>query len=129
MPGDTSVSAVRRARRGLLAVAVFVASSAPLLPGTATIAHASARYVSSTPEAGGFVTSAPTTVRITFDEDVTMPGSNISVVALGGAEVNGGPVTVDASDHKTLTGPLKTRISNGRALAERQQGTSDAPVC
>ncbi|MGI9147345.1 MAG: copper resistance CopC family protein [Chloroflexota bacterium] len=85
----------------------------PLLAATATMAHASARYVSSTPEAGGFLTSAPTSVRVTFDEEVKLPGSNISVVALGGAEVNAGPAVVDASDHKTLVVPLDSGLANG----------------
>ncbi|MDQ6675404.1 MAG: copper resistance protein CopC [Chloroflexota bacterium] len=109
----TFLSAVRRARRGLLTVVLLAAPSVPLLAGTTTIAHASARYVSSTPEKGGFLTAAPSNVRITFDEEVTMPGSNISVVALGGAEVNGGPVSVDPSDHTTLVVPLKSGLANG----------------
>ncbi|GAC1320614.1 MAG: hypothetical protein NVSMB2_16670 [Chloroflexota bacterium] len=110
---DTSFPAMRRARSGLLALFVAAVTAVSLSAGPATIAHASARYVSSTPEAGGFLTSAPAAVRITFDEDVTMPGSNISVVAVGGAEVNGGPVAVDASNHKTLVVPLKSGLANG----------------
>ncbi len=109
---DTSHSTLRRARRGLLALAVSAAPLMPLLGGT-PIAHASARYVSSSPDAGGFISWAPTSVRITFDEDVTTPGSNISVVALGGAEVNGGPVGVDPANRKTLVVPLKAGLSNG----------------
>ncbi len=113
MPMDTSLHAVRRARRSFVAFVLLAAPSLPLLAGPTTTAHASARYVSSTPEAGGFVTSAPTNVRITFDEEVKTPGSNISVVALGGAEVNGGLVAVDNGDHKTLVVPLKSGLANG----------------
>ncbi len=109
----TCLFPVRRARRGLLALTVFAAPFLPLLAGTPPIAHASARYVSSTPESGGFLTSAPPSVRITFDEEVATPGSTVSVVAVGGAEVNDGAVTVDATDRRTLVAPLKSGLANG----------------
>jgi methionine-rich copper-binding protein CopC len=89
---------------GLLSIA------APL---TAT-AHAQPRYASSVPDSGGFVTSVPSSVKITYTEEVKLSGSNISVIAPGGKEVNAGPIAFDGSDRKTLVVPLASGLTNGQ---------------
>jgi methionine-rich copper-binding protein CopC len=76
-------------------------------------AHAHARYASSVPDSGGFVTSAPSSVKITFSEEAQLRGSNISVLAPGGREVNSGRVGFDGNDRKTLVVPLASGLSNG----------------
>jgi methionine-rich copper-binding protein CopC len=101
----------RRIARGLLTASLLASPLLSLVFGGTV--HAHARYVSSKPEQGGFVTSAPPVVKISFSEEVRISGSSISVQAPGGAEVNAGPSAFDGSDRKTLAVPLKSGLVNG----------------
>jgi len=96
-------------RRALLIAALGGSTVSPL----AGTAHAHARYVTSVPDSGDFVTSAPSSVKVTFSEEVKLSGSNISVIAPGGTEVNAGAVGFDGSDRKTLSVPLPSGLANG----------------
>lgn len=97
----------------VLRCAVLIGAVLSVANPLAGTAHAHARYASSVPESGGFVTSAPSNVKITFTEEVKLSGSNISVIAPGGKEVNAGPVGFDGNDRTTLVVQLATGLSNG----------------
>jgi copper transport protein len=85
-----------------LTVAVLIASV-----GMAGTASAHAAYVSSTPAANAVLTAAPTSVSITFAENMTPADSNIVVYDSAMKQVSTGDATVNSSDLKTMSVPMK----------------------
>jgi methionine-rich copper-binding protein CopC len=63
--------------------------------------------VSSNPKDGAVIKSAPTTVSITFAENVDPKGSDIVVYDATHKQVSTGQATVSASDLKTMTVPMQ----------------------
>ncbi|AYG02182.1 copper resistance CopC/CopD family protein [Gryllotalpicola protaetiae] len=81
-------------------------------------ASAHAYVVSSTPANGAELTAAPTTVRVSFDEPVTLPGTadEATVLDESGARVDAGAPRLDAA-RTTLTIGIKPGIPKGAYIA------------
>jgi methionine-rich copper-binding protein CopC len=87
--------------------AIFIGSATALImimlmaaPG---LASAHAAYVSSTPAANSILKSAPTTVTITFAENLDPAGLSIAVYDNTGKMVSTGNAQISASDPKTAS--------------------------
>ena len=94
--------------------AVTLAGFAAIAMVATALAHA--HYMSSTPGTGEVLSSAPTSVVITFAEAVQkVAGSyDLTVVRDGGASATSGPAVVDAADRAKVSAPLKPGLANGR---------------
>lgn len=78
-----------------------------MLFATSGVASAHASYASSDPAAGAVLTAAPSTVKITFAEEVTPSGSGIVVYDSSMKQVSTGAATADPSDLKTMSVPMQ----------------------
>jgi copper resistance protein C len=83
----------------LLAAAFLIAISA-----SAAAAHVVLQ--SSSPAAGANLQAAPSTVTITFDDELDPDLSNFSVTGPGTASVGGGSVDLTIADRNVMTGPV-----------------------
>jgi methionine-rich copper-binding protein CopC len=102
----------------------FVAALAVLLPASAASAHA--ELVSSTPADGSFVTTAPTEVVLTFDEDIQTHFDSVVVNGPKGSRVGTGSPHISG---KTLTQRLGTLAAQGRySIAYRVVSADGHPV-
>jgi copper resistance protein C len=81
-----------------LRLALAFAVVAVLAIGAATVASAHARFASSTPAANGTVSSAPTSLAITFSEELA--SIQITVTGPHGSEVTTGNASIDLG-HRT----------------------------
>jgi methionine-rich copper-binding protein CopC len=97
------------------AAALLAVSVAP--PGRA-LAHA--RYESSTPGKGEVLQTSPSTVSITFSQDVQkITGTyGIDVTANGMANVTAAPATLSDEDRSIMTVPLQPALAAGRYVVE-----------
>jgi methionine-rich copper-binding protein CopC len=86
-------------------IALFLAVAAVIVFPTAAFAHA--KPASSTPAPNSTVKEAPTTVTITFGEEVKPDESNIRVFDAKGVEVSTGKATTDPSDLKKMSVAMK----------------------
>jgi copper resistance protein C len=94
--------------------ALALAVLAMLSPG---IASAHAYYISSTPKAGEVVKQAPSTITITFAENVNPQGSNVIVYDATHKQVSTAPAQVSRSNLKQMTVPM-TGDGDGIYLVE-----------
>ncbi len=80
-----------------------------LLVAGPRLVSAHAKLVSSTPAEGAQIalTDAPTSVTLTFSEEVAKDVSTISVTGADGAEMTSGAATVNFDDPKVVTAGLK----------------------
>ena len=92
----------------LVIVCALVAALAGISPGGAS-AHAA--YRSSNPAADSTIQSAPSTILITFAEE--MKSFNVSVKGPGGADITNGPGLIDLSDRTNGSVPIHP-AGNGR---------------
>lgn len=108
---------------GLAALALVVMTIA-LGPDRA-LAHAD--YKSSTPAKGERLTAAPTTVTITFTQEIQkIAGTyDITVNKDRGPSVTAGPAVVDDADRTVLSVPLQPGLADGRYVV-RWKNLSDA---
>jgi methionine-rich copper-binding protein CopC len=107
MPSPTSPP--RRFSLVASAVALLLALGAALAFPQAVLSHA--KPVSSTPAAGSTVKEAPSTVAITFGQNMKQEGSNIRVFDTKGADVTTGKATVDPNDLKEMSVGMKNTDS------------------
>lgn len=77
-----------------------------LLVATSGVASAHAGYVSSDPAPNALLKQAPSTVTITFAEEVTPSGSGIVVYDSNMKQVSTGEATADASNLKKMSVPM-----------------------
>ncbi len=82
--------------------AVMLALALPL-----SAAQAHAAYVSSTPAANAVLTATPTTVTITFAQNLDPKGLSITVVDNKATVVSTGPAQISATDPKTASVTMK----------------------
>ena len=82
-------------------MAVFATTVAIAL--TPAIASAHGKLESAEPAANGSVDKAPSTLRLTFNEDLEPSFSTIKVADANGAAVGNTKAKVDSSDKKVLT--------------------------
>jgi methionine-rich copper-binding protein CopC len=80
-----------------------------LLVAGPRLVSAHAKLVSSTPAEGAQIalTDAPTSVTLTFSEEVAKDVTTVSVTGADGAEATSGPATVNFDDPKVVTVGLK----------------------
>jgi copper transport protein len=78
-----------------------------MLFATSGVASAHAAYVSSTPAANAVLTSAPTSVTITFAENLTPSSSNIIVYDSSMKQVSTGNAQVNSSNLKEMSVPIQ----------------------
>lgn len=100
-----------RAASGLsritLQLIVVVSLCFGFLLAFAGTASAHAEYVSSDPKANAMLTKAPTTVSVTFAEEVNPTGSSLTILDVDGKQVNTADATVNPKDQKTMTVPMQ----------------------
>lgn len=90
------------------------------------VASAHAEYVSSLPAAGASVATAPTTVKVTFSEELNAQGNELKVTT-GGAVVDMGNTALDKSDadRKTVIVSLKTGLKDGVYTVNWKNSSAD----
>lgn len=93
----------RRTPARRLLVAAALAATLAALPALA-VAHVS--LVSSDPEAGTNLDTAPSDVTLTFDGELDPDGSSFTVHDHHGDEVGGGEVDLDVADRNVLHGAV-----------------------
>jgi methionine-rich copper-binding protein CopC len=99
---------------GILAAAAISATLAAMaIVGTAS-AHA--HYISSTPAKSAVLTAAPTSVSITFAEEIqnTAGSFGLTVLNKDGGSAEASAPKLASGDAKTLTVNLKSGLANGR---------------
>lgn len=98
------------------ALGVLVGAAGAALDQQPASAHA--YVVSSTPTDGAELTTAPTEIRVTFDEAVTLPGTvdEATVLDESGARVDAGAPHLDAA-RTTLTIGVRPGLSKGGYVA------------
>jgi len=99
---------------GMLAAAAISATLAAMaVIGTAS-AHA--HYISSTPAKGAVLTTAPTSISITFAEEIqnTSGSFGLTVMDKDGASAEASAPKLASGDAMTLTVGLKSGLANGR---------------
>jgi methionine-rich copper-binding protein CopC len=79
-------------------------------------AFAHARYSDSTPGRSEVVATSPSTVSITFTQEVQRVSGtySISVTDAGGAEYTSGPAVIDDADRTMMSAPLQPAMPPGR---------------
>lgn len=92
----------------LLLLALVAAALALLSVAGPAAAHDEIK--STSPKAGATVTTAPTSVVLTFGEDVVAVGTKVAVTTAGGVVVSDGDATVSGG---TVTQPLQPLTENG----------------
>ena len=92
---------MRRPARLLLATLALAA-----LLAIPAVASAHVELVSSSPEAGDNVDSAPTEVVVTFDDELDPDHSSFTVADADGNEVGSGEVDLTAADRNVLRGEV-----------------------
>ncbi len=109
MPGVSQIShAFRRPLARLVGLGMPLAVlTLAMLFATSGVASAHAKYVSSDPADGAVLTTAPSSVTITFAEEVTPASSGIVVYDSSMKQVSTGDATADASDLKKMSVPMK----------------------
>lgn len=101
-------AAFRSRTRGRLALALLALLVALVVAGaTAGTAAAHATVVSSTPAANAVLKEAPTSVKITFAEDLSPAGSDIVVYDATMKQVSIGQAEVDRTDLKNMSVPMQ----------------------
>lgn len=106
------LSAPIRPRRAL--AATLAALALACYPG---IASAHVALVSSSPQAGANLETAPTRVTLTFDGELDPTASGFTVLDEDGAEVGTGTVDLDVADRNVLDGEV-TITQPGRYTVE-----------
>lgn len=96
----------RTSGRGAALVVALVAGAALAFAAPA-VAEAHAYYVSSDPAANAVLKTPPTTVTITFAENVNPTGSDVVVYDAKHQPVSTAPAQVDRADLKTMTVPMR----------------------
>ncbi len=82
--------------------------STALLFAGASAAFAHAHLTTANPAPGSTVTTAPTEVAITYDEEVEPKFCTIAVTDAHGARVDAGPAHLEGGDQLHLAVPVKT---------------------
>lgn len=79
------------------------------------LASAHAEPVSSTPEAGSTIDTAPTSISVVFGQKLGTDGSSLAVTDAGGTRVDTGNTTLDPNDtrRRTLLVSLKAGLGAG----------------
>ena len=91
--------AIRSALLAALVSMVFVAAAA---------AHV--EFISSSPPAGANLSSAPSEVTITFDDELDPDLSSFTVTGPGAVEVGAGEVDLSVADRNLMTGPVTVTV-------------------
>ncbi len=106
-----------------IAAVAFVVVSALL---TATSASAHARYKDSTPARGAVVAAAPSSLTITYSNDIQrISGTyDVAVADANGADVTNGPSAIDNADRSMVSVPLRLALPPGRYVV-RWENISD----
>jgi methionine-rich copper-binding protein CopC len=113
---------VRRAARILVGIA---AATALLIPAT-VLGHA--ELVSSDPGAGENLDTAPTEVRITFDDELDPDASGFTVTDADGGEVGGGEVDLTVADRNVLAGEVTITDPGIYTVAYEIAGLDGHPI-
>jgi len=92
-----------------------------------SVASAHAKLVSSNPAAGTKLTTAPATVTLIFDEEISdkPTESFFNVTNEAGAAVGSGKLDTTDLDHKTVSGALNAGLGDGVYTVKWQAITSD----
>ncbi len=109
-----------------LAVGATFAATVAIVSTMGT-AWAHAEYDSSTPASGAVVATAPTSVVITFKEEIqaTAGSYGITVTDSSNASATSGPAVTDSSDATKLSVPLKSGLADGRYVVRWNNTSSD----
>ena len=90
---------------------LFAATAAALMVlASPALAHARLQHAS--PGVGATVHVAPTTLQLTFDDDVEPARSAVTLTDVGGGAVALGALTV-SQDGLTLSAPIRSRMAPG----------------
>lgn len=76
------------------------------LAATPTLVFGHVSLVSSDPEAGTNLDTAPTEVTLTFDDELDPDGSGFTIIDHHGDEVGSGEVDLDVADRNVVAGPV-----------------------
>lgn len=110
----------------LRALALALAGAALALLALAAPAAAHDEIQSTSPKAGATLTTAPTSVVLTFGEDVVAVGTKVAVTTASGAVVSDGEATISGG---TVTQPLQPLTENGTyTVAYRVVSADGHPV-
>ena len=107
--------------RSRLLTLVFTAALA--LPVHAASAHP--KLVRSTPRANGTVASAPTSISATFNEQITLALSKLTLFDAAARAVHLDSLTAPAGDSKTLVAKTTAKLAPGRYTVKWQAAGGD----
>ena len=85
---------------------LFITLTSAVLLAVPAMASAHVELVSSSPEAGAKVDSAPTEVTVTFDDELDPDHSTFAVADADGNEVGSGEVDLTVADRNVLRGEV-----------------------